>query len=75
MHTPESLFENETKNLGGGIFEIQTDHLIFTWRPDQMIVNKTKKQKRIYNLINKKKISCYLVDIAFTLGSYITTGS
>ena len=39
IHNPESVLENETHKLPWG-FEIQTDHLISTRRPDLVIVNK-----------------------------------
>ena len=44
MHNPEYILENEThKDLWD--FEIQTDHLISTRRPDQVIINKKKQKK------------------------------
>ena len=41
MHNPESVRGNVTQNLRD--FEIQTDHLISTRRPDLVIVNKKKE--------------------------------
>ena len=46
MHNPESVLENETHKLLWD-FEIQTDHLISTRRPDLVIL---KKKKEIENL-------------------------
>ena len=42
MHNPESVLENETHKLLWD-FEIQTDHLISTRRPDLVIINKKRK--------------------------------
>ena len=42
MHNPESVFENETHKVLVD-FEIQTDHLISTRRPDLVIDNKKKR--------------------------------
>ena len=42
MHNQESVVENETYKLLSD-FEIQTDHLISTRRPDLVIVNKERK--------------------------------
>ena len=48
MHNPESVQENETHNLLWD-FEIQTDHLISTRRPDLLIASKKKRTFRIVN--------------------------
>ena len=45
MHNPESILENETHKILWD-FDIQTDHLISTRRPYQVIVNNNKKKKR-----------------------------
>ena len=42
MHNPPSVLENDTHKLLRD-FDIQTDHLISTRRPDLMIINKKKK--------------------------------
>ena len=42
MHKPESIQENETYELICD-FEIQTDHLIPTRRPDQVLINKNEE--------------------------------
>ena len=48
MHNPESDLENEThKPLSD--FEMQTDHLISTIRPDLVRVNKKKKKENMPN--------------------------
>ena len=54
MHNPASLLENETHKLLWD-FEIQTDHLISTRRPDLI-------------KINKKEITCRFVDFAVPAG-------
>ena len=46
MHNPESILENETHQVLRD-FEIQTDHLISTGRPDLIIVKKSEE-----NLLN-----------------------
>ena len=51
MHDPESVQENETNKFFWD-FEIQTDHLISARRPDLVIINKNKKNKRKENLPN-----------------------
>ena len=50
MHKPESVQVNETHKICWN-FEIQTDHLILTRRPNLMIVNKRKR-------------TCHFVDFA-----------
>ena len=40
MHNPESVLENGTHKI---LFEIQTDHLITSRRPNFMIVKKNKR--------------------------------
>ena len=49
MYKPESLLENETHKLLWD-FEIQTDHLILTRRPDLERVK--KKKKKIYRIVD-----------------------
>ena len=44
-HNPESVLEKEMHKLLWD-FEIQTDHLISTRRPDLVIINKKKKKKK-----------------------------
>ena len=56
MHNPESVFENETHNILWD-FDIQTDHLISARRPDKVIVNKRKKEKKKENLQNSGLVS------------------
>ena len=41
MHISESILKNETPEILWD-FEIQTDHLISTRQPDQVITNKNK---------------------------------
>ena len=48
MHNPESVQENETRKLHWD-FEIQTDHLISTRRPDLTIIYKKERTCRIGN--------------------------
>ena len=50
MHNPESVPKNETHKLFWD-FEIQTDHLITTRRPDLIIINE-KKKERIYRIVD-----------------------
>ena len=57
MHNPESVLKNETHKLLWD-FEIQTDHLISTWRSDLVIVKKKKKKKK------KKERICWILDFA-----------
>ena len=52
---PESVLKNETHKLLWD-FEIQTDHLISTRRPDLVIIN------------NKKKKICQIVNFAVQAG-------
>ena len=54
MHNPEPVLENDTHKLLLD-FDIQTDHLISTQRPDLIIIIKKKK---------KKKKICKIVDFA-----------
>ena len=44
MHSPESILENETHKLLWD-YEIQTNHLFLTRRPDLLIVNKQRKRE------------------------------
>ena len=43
MHNPDSFLGNETHKFLWD-FEIQTNHLILARRPDQMIINKKKRE-------------------------------
>ena len=45
MHNPAAVQENATHKLLWD-FEIQTDHLISTRRPDLIIINNKKKKKK-----------------------------
>ena len=45
MHKPESVLENETHKILWD-FEIQTDHLIPTRKPDLVQINKKKKKEK-----------------------------
>ena len=47
MHNPASVMENETHKLLRD-FDLQTDHLISTRRPDLIII---KKKNRTYRII------------------------
>ena len=60
MHNPESVLENEMHNLLWD-FEIQTDHLISTRRPDQVIVNKKKQKKKTKK---KRERTCRVLEFA-----------
>ena len=57
MHNPAPVLENDTYKLLWD-FDIQTDHLISTRRPDIIIINKKKKKKK------KRKKICKIVDFA-----------
>ena len=48
MHNPEPVLENDTHKLLWD-FDIQTDHLISTRRPDLIIINKKKKKENLQN--------------------------
>ena len=50
MHKPESVPENE-KNKIVRDFEIQTDHLSLTGRPNQMLVNEKKRTCRMVDFV------------------------
>ena len=54
MHNPAPVLENNPHKLIWD-FDIQTDHLISTRRPDLIIINNNKK---------KKKNICKIVDFA-----------
>ena len=43
MHNPESVLENETQKIIYD-FELHTDYLTIARRPDQVIVNKNKRE-------------------------------
>ena len=45
MHDPESNLENEMQNISRD-FEILTDHLILDRRPDLVLIQRKKKEKR-----------------------------
>ena len=49
MHKPAHVLENNTHKLQWG-FDINTDHLILTRRPDLIIIN--KKKKRICKIVD-----------------------
>ena len=66
MHKPESVLENEMHKILRD-FEIQSDHLILTRRPDLVIVNKKKEKKKKKK---KKKEPAELWTLLFRL----TTG-
>ena len=56
MHNPKFVQENETHKILWG-FEIQTDHLISTRRPNQAIVTKKIRTCRIMNFGQNRKKS------------------
>ena len=58
---PETVQENEMYKVIRD-FEIQTDHLISTRRPDLVIVNKKKKKKKKKE--KKEKRTCRIVNFA-----------
>ena len=59
MHNPAPILENDTHKLLWD-FNIQTEHLISTRRPNLIIINKkTKKQKKTQRI-------CKIVDFAVT---------
>ena len=58
MHKPESVMENEKQEIHWD-FEILTDQLIPTRRPDLVLLNKTKQNKK-----RKKTTTCRRVDLA-----------
>ena len=45
-HQPESVFENEDYKILCD-FSIQTDHVIETWRPDLVVVDKKERSCKI----------------------------
>ena len=45
MHNPAPVLENDTYKLQWD-FNIQTDHIILTQRPDLIMINKKKKKKK-----------------------------
>ena len=49
MHNPSPVIENDTHKLLWD-FDIQTDYLIFAWRPDLIIIN--KKKKKIFKIVD-----------------------
>ena len=63
MHNPESVLENDTHKL---FWDIQTDHLISTRRPDLIIIIKKKKKNR-----RKRKRTCKIVDFAVPADHWI----
>ena len=50
MHNPAAVLENDTHKLLWD-FDIQTDHLISTRRPDLIIINKKKKKRELAKLL------------------------
>ena len=46
MHNPAPVRENDTHKL---LWDFDTDHLISARRPDQIIINKKKKNCKIVN--------------------------
>ena len=50
IHNPESVLQNETHKLLWD-FEIQTDHLISTSRPDLVIINKKRELAELWTLL------------------------
>ena len=56
MHNPAPVLENDSHKLLWD-FNIQTDHLIPARRPNLIIINKKKKEK-------KEKRICKIVDFA-----------
>ena len=51
MHNPAPVLENDTHKLLWD-FNIQMDHLISARRPDLIIINKKKKEKRTWKIVN-----------------------
>ena len=51
MHNPTSVQENDTHKLQWN-FNIQTDHLIPARRPELIIINKKKKEKKICKVVD-----------------------
>ena len=51
MYNPAPVLENDTHKLLW-YFDIQTDHLISTRRPDVIIIKKKKKKKKIYKIVD-----------------------
>ena len=51
MHNPAPVLENDSHKLLWD-FNLQTDHLIPTRRPDLIIINKKKKKKRICKIVD-----------------------
>ena len=51
MHNPAAVLENATHKLLWD-FNIQTDQLILARRPDLIIINKKKKEKRAYKIVD-----------------------
>ena len=51
MHNPASVLENEKRKLQWD-FDIKTDHLIPTRRPDLIIINNKKEKEKRANLQN-----------------------
>ena len=58
MHNPAAVLENYSHKLLWD-FDILTDHVISTRRPDLIIIKQTKKKKE-----KKKKRICKFVDFA-----------
>ena len=51
MHNPAPVQKNNTYKLLWN-FDIHTDHRISARRPDQIIINKKKKKKRICKIVD-----------------------
>ena len=51
MHNTASVLENDTHKFIWD-FDIQTNHLISTRRPDLIIINNNNKKKRIYKIVD-----------------------
>ena len=46
MHDPAPVLENNTRKLLWD-FDIHTNHLIWAWKPDLIIINKNKRSCKI----------------------------
>ena len=53
MHNPAPVIENETYKLLWD-FDIHTDHLISTRRPDHIIINKKRKSAKLSTLLSQQ---------------------
>ena len=50
MNNPASVLENDTHKLPWD-FDTKTDLLTSAWRPDQLIVNKKKKEDKVVDFV------------------------